>query len=83
MIKILSIDRMDNLKTFFTNSNAAILVQVPSFRDKMQKPTAITRGVLNSDFCRIRIFCRIHFAKSEYSALPNNEENMFKNKKRR
>ena len=39
------------------------------------------RGVPNSDFCRIRIFCRIHFAESEYSAehsaLPNNEENMF------
>ena len=40
-----------------------------------------TRGVSNSDFCRIRIFCRIHFAESEYSAehsaLPNSEENMF------
>ena len=39
------------------------------------------RGVPNCDFCRIRIFCRIHFAESEYSAehsaLPNNEENMF------
>ena len=39
------------------------------------------RGVPNSDFCRIRIFCRIHIAESEYSAehstLPNNEENMF------
>ena len=39
------------------------------------------RGVPNSDFCRIRIFCRIHFAESEYSAehsaLPNSEENMF------
>ena len=39
------------------------------------------RGVPNSDFCRIRIFCRIHFAESEYSAehsaLPNNEEHMF------
>ena len=37
-----------------------------------------TRGVPNSDFCRIRIFCRIHFAESEYSAehsaLPNNEK---------
>ena len=41
----------------------------------------VGRGVPNSDFCRIRIFCRIHFAESEYSAehsaLPNNEENMF------
>ena len=38
------------------------------------------RDVPNSDFCRIQIFCRIHFAESEYSAehsaLPNNEENM-------
>ena len=43
--------------------------------------TLAIRGVPNSDFCRIRIFCRIHFAESEYSAehsaLPNNEENMF------
>ena len=43
--------------------------------------TISTRGVPNSDFCRIRIFCRIHFAESEYSAehsaLPNSEENMF------
>ena len=47
----------------------------------------IIRGVPNSDFCRIRIFCRIHFAESEYSAeysaLPNNEKNMFKSKKRK
>ena len=44
-------------------------------------PSVLDRGVPNSDFCRIRIFCRIHFAESEYSAehsaLPNNEENMF------
>ena len=43
--------------------------------------TISTRGVPNSDFCRIRIFCRIHFAESEYSAehsaLLNSEENMF------
>ena len=41
----------------------------------------LSRGVPNSDFCRIQIICQIHFAESEYSvkhsALPNNEENMF------
>ena len=43
--------------------------------------TVNSRGVPNSDFGQIRIFCRIHFAESEYSAeysaLPNNEESMF------
>ena len=52
-----------------------------------QKIPTTDNSVPNSDFCRIRRFCRIHFAESEYSAeylaLPNNEENMFKNKKRR
>ena len=39
MIKTLSIGRMDNFKTFL---RMAILVQMPFFRDKTQKPRAIT-----------------------------------------
>ena len=49
--------------------------------EKKQRLKVQIRGVPNSDFCRIRIFCQIHFAESKYSAehsaLPNNEENMF------
>ena len=56
------------------------MVRRTKIYEKMEKKFEI-RGVPNSDFCRIRIFCRIHFAESEYSAehsaLPNSEENMF------
>ena len=58
----------------------SITLNVPADRTALSNMVRILllriifRGVLNSDFCRIRIFCRIHFAESEYSAeytLPN------------
>ena len=56
-------------------------IQGAPWKKKLDQNMLKNRGVPNSDFCRIRIFSRIHFAESEYSAehsaLPNNEENMF------